>query len=165
MVLSCLVEPLVSPLIGRGKSGLGRSSLAGTRLASTALAVSVLIAISGTVSASELVAKASRSEVRAEQTVARNAHAKPAPVPYSELLRTVFAFRRLETLAAEPGESPIFEQKALAFDRLRHQRDIVRDPGPGLGLGQRLDRIYGGRDSTFLRFGSGIHLSGQPHSH
>ena len=64
------------------------------------------------------------------------------------------------TCVAEFGEAPVFEQKALDAHRLKHKRDIVRDQSPGLGLGQRIDRLCGGTIGTYLRFGSARHLSG-----
>src|SRR5258708_6592331 len=96
MVLSCLVEPLVSPLTGRGTGG---SRLSGTRLLSTALACSAVLAIAG--SAGE--AKAAEMErVRVAKKIdfeARNAHRKPEPIPYRELLQSVFV-RRDDLLAS-----------------------------------------------------------------
>lgn len=93
-----------------------------------------------------------------------NAHQKPAPIPYRVLLETVFAATREDDVFAlvQPGEAAGFEQKALDVHRLKHKRDIVRDSGPNLGLGQRIDRLHGGSLRTYLRFGSALHLSGQP---
>ncbi|MCK6550859.1 hypothetical protein L6R52_33790 [Myxococcota bacterium] len=163
MVWSCLVEPLVQPLVGR-RTGLSGSALQKSRLAATALACTALMAIAGTAEAAELAARAKTRSVepaRAEASV-RNAHAKPAPIPYRELLQTVFAARREDDQLEEPGLAPSFEQDALNAHRLKHKRDIARDQSPGLGLGLRIDRLRGGLLATFLRFGSGRHLAGLP---
>jgi hypothetical protein len=161
MVLSCLVEPLVSPLTGRGTSGgPRRSALIGTRLAMTALAASALIAVSG----AELRGERIVAPAKAERVVA-NAHKKPDAIAYQQLLETVFAayvLRDEDDLVREPGLAASFEQAALGDHRLRDIRNMIRDSGPALGLGLRIDRLAGGSDATWLRFGSGRHLSGQP---
>lgn len=155
MVLSCLVEPLVSPLVGRGTTGRRRSGLSGTRLASTALACTALLALANPARAETILADA--NEVRIDRTV-RNAHVKPKTMSYLELVQTVFTVQRREELAAPP-ESACFEQDAVEAHRLKHKRDIVRDSGPSLGLGQRIDRLFGASTKTYLRFGSGVHQS------
>lgn len=164
MVFSCLVEPLVAPLVGCG-GGVRGSALTKSRLAATALACTALLALAGTAEANELAARATEpaaAKVAPEKAAVRNAHAKPAAIPYRVLLQTVFAARREDQLLAEPGLAPSFEQDALDAHRLRRRPDSVLDLGPGLGLTQRIDRLYGGTLSTFLRFGSGRHLAGQP---
>lgn len=162
MVFSCLVEPLVQPLVGR-RTGLSGGALQKSRLAATALACTALMALAGTAEAAALAARAkarTAEPARAEASM-RNAHAKPAPIPYRELLQTVFVTRREDELE-EPGLAPSFEQDALNAHRLKHKRDIARDQSPGLGLGVRIDRLRGGTLATFLRFGSGRHLAGLP---
>ncbi len=154
MVLSCLVEPLVSPLIGRGASGPGRrSGLGRSRLAATALIASALL-----VSAKGLP---SVDELKQETTeVARNAHKKPDPIPYHQILAQ-FVRREDDQRVLALVEAPAFEWDAITAHRLKHSRDLVRDTGPGLGHGLRIDRTRRARQ-TFLLFLSGRHLSGSP---
>lgn len=161
MVLSCLVEPLVQPLVGRGTRGPGRrTALSRSRLASTALAMSALLAVATSADASDLLE--GRTAPEAEQ-VQRNAHAKPAPIPYRVVLEQFTAARREDDhLVAQPGLAPEFEWDAVLAHRLRHSRDIVRDIGPGLGLGRRLDRLLSSAQLTFHLFASGQHQSGAP---
>jgi hypothetical protein len=168
MVLSCLVEPLVSPLTGRDTSGHRRSALTGTRLLSTALACASMIAIAGQ-AAEEKAAEIENARIAQKiDFEARNAHKKPDPIPYRELLATVFARRDdlLASMKVAEGEAPSFDQKAIDAHahRLRHKRDIVEGSGPGLGLGRLIDRLYGGTATTFLRFSAGVHRSGVPAS-
>jgi hypothetical protein len=161
MVLSCLVEPLVSPLTGQDTSGRRRTGLTGTRLLSTALACASAIVLAG--AAGEAKAAELEQARIAEKCdfEARNAHKKPDPIPYQKLLQTIFLKsedRGLDLLGAL--ESPCFEQTAIDVHRLRRKRDLVPREGPNLGLGQRIDRLYGGTASTFLRFAAAVHRSG-----
>lgn len=179
MVFSVLVEPLVKPLVGVG-GGVGerRTALAGTRLAQTrlaptrlgaaALACTALLAVAGAAgqrAAAEI--DHARTAARVEFS-ARNAHQKPAPIPYRVLLETVFLRREdlaLLSIAGPRGrlpEAPEFERATLDAHRLRHKRDPVLDPGPGLGRGRLSDRLSGGASGTFLRFQAGVHRSGVP---
>lgn len=160
MVLSCLVEPLVSPLVGRGASGPGRKSgFRRSRLGATALAASALLVCAGSLPSADDLLKENKKEER----VVRNAHAKPAPIPSAVQLAELLAVREEEapTLGA-PAEAPEFEWDAVLAHRLKHSRDIVRDTGPGLGLGIRIDRTRGAVSSTFCLYASGQHRSGAP---
>lgn len=158
VVASCLVEPLVRPLVpGRGGGGGGprpgsRTALRG-KLAATALACSMLMAVTTNATASELL------EAPEAPRVHRNAHAKPDPIPSHERLAEVA--RREDDIVARPALAPEFEWDAVEASRRRHARDIVRDTGPGLGLGRRLDRLTAVLRS-FLLFSSGWHHSGAP---
>src|SRR5687768_5056176 len=106
MVLSCLVEPLVSPLIGQGTSGPRRTSLTRTRLLATAIAVSALVTLSSPASGAELQLE------KAPHAAMRNAHQKPAPKPYREMFAAVlFAWPRDE-FSFSLAVSPSFEQAA-----------------------------------------------------
>jgi hypothetical protein len=151
MVLSCLVEPLVPPLTGRGTR---RSALSGTRLAMTALAASI-VALSGATFKGEKV----HAPAKAEKTVVANAHKRPDAIPYRVQFAHLFLASAIEKIA-EPGEAACFEQKALGDHRLRHKKNLIRETGPSLGLALRLDRLRGGSAETWLRFGSAVHLSG-----
>jgi hypothetical protein len=154
MVLSCLVEPLVSPLIGRGASGPGRSGIRRSRLAASALITSALF-----VCASSMP---SLDDVKEEQPAAvRNAHKKPDPIPYRQVL-DAFIARDEKIMCFDLIAAPEFESEAILMSRLKHSRDIVRDTGPGLGLGLRIDRTRRAANQTFLLFASGKHLSGSP---
>lgn len=161
MVLSCLVEPLVSPLVGRGTSGPGRKSgLRRSRFAATALAASALMAVSTCVDVSTL-----REEAKAaapEAKVVRNAHRRPDATPYRVVL-AAFLGREENPLLAEPGEAPDFEHRALYVHRLRHRRDLGIDPGPVLGLGRRLDRLRPSALSAFRLFASATCRAGAPY--
>lgn len=158
MVFSCLVEPLVKPLVGRGTSGPGRrTALRRSRLASTALAVSALMACATAADASLLDGhQKKQSEVRC------NAHAKPAPIPSRVELDRLATLRNEDELVAAPALAPDFEWEALSAAHLRHRRDIGLDTGSGLGLGKRLDRLLSPVESTFVLFSSGQHQSGAP---
>jgi hypothetical protein len=156
MVLSCLVEPLVSPLIGRGTGGPGRTGLSRSRLAASAQITSaLLVAASSMPSADELLQQEETTEV------ARNAHKKPDPIPYRQVL-DAFIARDEKIMSFDLIAAPEFESEAILMSRLKHSRDIVRDTGPGLGLGLRIDRTRRASQETFLLFASGKHLSGSP---
>lgn len=158
MVFSCLVEPLVAPLVGRRASAPGRgSALTKSRLAATALATSALLALASSANAAEREEQAVRAS-KPEATLVRNAHKPPAPMPSRVVLEA--SLGRVERFQLEaPGEAPEFEWDAIFAHRLKHSRDLVRDTGPGLGLGRRVDRLTSAL-GTFLRFASGRHLSG-----
>jgi hypothetical protein len=163
MVLSCLVEPLVQPLVGRGARGPARrTALSRGRLAASALAVSALLAVATNADAADLL-EGRTTAAQAEGCV-RTAHKKPAALPYRELLAQVAAARREDDLVAAPAQSPEFEQAALGVHRLRHARNLVRDSGPGLGVARRLARVTAPAERTFLLFASGRHMSGAPHA-
>ena len=153
MVLSCLVEPLVSPRVGRGPSGPRRSRLSKSRLAATAIMVSALAAVTTNVDAAEHESKAER--------IYRTAHKRPDPIPLREIVAAHVAQANKDELPA-PGEAPVFEWDAIFAHRLKHCRDIVRDQGPGLGLGRRLDRLSSAAN-TYHLFMSGVHRSGTPY--
>lgn len=150
MVLSCLVEPLVAPLTGSSR----RSALSGTRLAMTALAASIVALSGAQLKGEKIVAPA-----KAETTVVCNAHKRPEAIPYRVQFAHLFMASTVVELA-EPGLAASFEQEALGDHRLRDKKNLIRDTGPGLGLALRLDRLRGGSAETWLRFGSGVHLSG-----
>jgi hypothetical protein len=147
MVLSCLVEPLVSPLVGQGISGRRRTALLGTRLLSTALALTALSTVAGMAEAEEIAAHAKTEEAR----VAPNAHKKPDPVPYRVLLQTEFLLPHANAEIQMPEESPWFENKAHHAHRLKDERDIRRAQGPRFGHLHPIDHLYGGGSSTSLR--------------
>lgn len=156
MVLSCLVEPLVAPLVGPRRTAIRRS-----RLAATALAASALMAIACPAQASEVAsgnAKAAASRVR-------NAHKKPAPIPLRVVVaqHTQVAVRRDEAIRlAAPGEAAAFEQEALLVHRLLHRRKLETDLGFPLGLGRAKHRLCQSMARAFLLFGSGQLRAGAP---
>lgn len=156
MVLSCLVEPLIS-------GGRRKSALSGSRIAVTALAATALLALSGaSIKGDKIKAPA---PAKAEQVVKANAHKKPEAIPYRvqfAQLFTAVAATREDDILVEPGEAASFEQASLHEHRLRHKRDLIRETGPCLGVALRRDRLRGGSADTWLRFGSGTHRSGQP---
>src|SRR5687767_15877525 len=121
MVLSCLVEPLVSPLIGRGTGGPGRrSTIRRSRLAASALITSALLVCASSMpSADELL------ENEKTEEVARNAHKKPDPIPYRRVLDEFIA-REDKILSFDLIQAPEFESEAILLSRLKHSRDIVR---------------------------------------
>lgn len=162
MVLSCLVEPLVSPLTGQDTSGRRRTGLTGTRLLSTALACASAIALAGAAGEAKAAELEQARIAKKCDFESRNAHKKPDPIPYQKLLQTIFLKsedRCLDLLGA-PAESPCFEQATIDVHRLKHKRDLVPIEGPNLGLGQRIDRLYGGTAGTYLRFAAAVHRSG-----
>ena len=156
MVLSCLVEPLVSPLIGRGTGGPGRrSTIRRSRLAASALITSALLVCASSMPSADDLLEEKQEEV------ARNAHKKPDPIPYRQVLDEFIA-REDKILSFDLIAAPEFESEAILLSRLKHSRDIVRDTGPGLGLGLRIDRTRSASNRNFLLFASGKHLSGSP---
>lgn len=161
MVMSCLVEPLIPPLVGRGAAARpGRTRLRTSGLAKTALLMSAVMAVGG-VSAEA----ATRSAEAAPKHAVKSPHKKPAPIPLRDVARV---FGKLKAFVREgdalsvirPGLAPRFEWDAVWASRLRHAVDVGRDPGYGLGRGRRADRIGRSRSTTFLRFGSGEFRSG-----
>ena len=99
----------------------------------------------------------SRMPLRRAPKVLRNAHAKPDPIPSRVLLAE--AARREDDIVERPALAPEFEWDAVEASRRRHAWDIVRDTGPGLGLGRRIDRLTAVL-RPFLLFHSGWHQSG-----
>ncbi|MCB9646719.1 MAG: hypothetical protein H6730_09030 [Deltaproteobacteria bacterium] len=163
MVLSCLVEPLVQPLVGRGTRGPARrTALSRGRLAASALAVSALLAVATNADAQDLLE--GRTAPAKSQCCARTAHKKPAAVPYREVLARFLAARREDDIVVAPALSADFEQEAIGVHRLRHARNLVRDSGPGLGVARRLARVTAPAERTFLLFASGQHMSGAPNA-
>jgi hypothetical protein len=155
MVLSCLVEPLVSPLKGRGASGPGRSMIMRSRLATSALIASALYVAASSMPASEIVEE--------REQVACNAHRRPDPKPYRELFEIpVWAVAREDDRMRAPEASAEFEWDAVVAHRLTHARNIARDTGPGLGRGRRIDRTRRSPVLTYALFGSGRHRAGSP---
>ncbi|MEL6186479.1 MAG: hypothetical protein AAFU79_17800 [Myxococcota bacterium] len=162
MVMSCLVEPLVPPLVGRGASARpGRTRLRASGLAKTALLMSAVMAVGG------VSAEASaRALDEAPKHAVKSPHKRPAPIPLRDVAKV---FGKLKTFLREeetprmarPGLAPRFEWDAVWASRLRHAVDVGRDPGGcGLGRGRRSDRLGRSRSTTFLRFGSGEFRSG-----
>ena len=113
----------------------------------------MLLAVTTNATASELL------EAEEAPRVQRNAHAKPDPVPSQELLAE--AARREDNIVEQPALTPDFEWDAVEASRRRHARDIVRDPGPSLGLGRRIGRLTA-VPRPYLLFQSGWHQSGAP---
>ncbi|MEQ9496977.1 MAG: hypothetical protein RIT81_08960 [Deltaproteobacteria bacterium] len=154
MVLSCLVEPLVAPLVGAQRSRIKRS-----RLAATALACSALMAAVCPSQASKL---ADGAHGGAEKTVVRNAHAKPAPIPLRVVVEQ-YAVRRDEHLEiAAPGEAASFEQEAVFGHRLRHQRLLDPNAGPPMSRARSQHRRTRSVAASFRLFGSGQLRAGAP---
>jgi hypothetical protein len=148
MVLSCLVEPLVSPLTGRDTSGHRRTALTGTRLLATALAMSALATVSNMAEAEEIAAHAAQVE---QTHVVRSAHKKSDPIPYHVLLQTEFLIRLIDADVGMPEESPWFETKALDTHRLKNKRDIAAGLAPRSGAELFSGRLHGGAPSPSLR--------------
>lgn len=154
MVLSCLVEPLVPPLVKRRPGSVGTIPR-GRRLAATALAATALALVSTTVED-----RAPELERIERVRVTRNAHRRPDPPPRPlPALDTVLD--EVRTRAAL-RVTPRFEWDALRAHRLRHRQDLAQDQRPGLGLGRHLDRLISPRDANFLRFGSATPRTGLP---
>lgn len=158
MIRSCLIAPLVEPLVA---SRVGRrTALAGSRLAMTALALSALAAVSTYADATraELESQALRSKI--ESSVVANAHRAPDKVAPKVLLERFLALvaTREDDVVRAPLESPDFEQPR--WDGL--SPTPVFAPGPRLAEARRLDRLRGGSDPTFVLFGSALHRSGVP---
>lgn len=162
MVLSCLVEPLVPPLVGRGTDAApgrrSKSYLSRSRLASTALALSAVLATGTSAQAEDLL----EGRVAPEPVhIHKHAHKKPDPIPYRVMFEAVALVAQRERLPmAALHRAPDFEWDAVLAHRLKHSRDIARMPGPCLGHGTWLDRLATPDDTTFLLFSSGQHQSG-----
>jgi hypothetical protein len=120
----------------------------------SAIAASAIVALSGATFKGE---KVHAPAAKAEKIVC-NAHKRPDAIPYRVQFAHLFVASTCERLD-EPGEAASFEQKALGDHRLRSKRNLIRETGPSLGLALRLDRLRGGSAETWLRFGSGVHLS------
>lgn len=157
MGLSCLVEPLVKPLVARRTGGLARQArLGGSALAMTAIAASALLACANPAAADQ-IAKTEKHDV------VRSAHKKPKAISYRAMLAHFQAIRRQDLTLDVLTEAPDFETEAVRAARWRHAWDTGGGSGPVLRLGMRIDRLLGAADrSTFLRFGSGQHRSGSP---
>src|SRR3990170_3313570 len=127
MVLSCLVEPLVSPLVGRGTSGVGRrTALRRSRFASTALAATALLAATTMVDASEL--RRGETAEHTEAETAFNPHKRPDLAPARIVLADLVR-RADEGLVMSPTEAPSFDQRAVFAHRLRHQARLDLEAG------------------------------------
>lgn len=159
MVLSCLVEPLVAPLVGR--PGGRRKTALTRRMAATALMVSALAAVTTNAHAADQVKKVTGAEVK-ESAQLRNAHQKPAAIPYRELQAQAALPAKDEDPLAEPGEAARFETEAHLDARKRPRPDLRRDTGPSLGLHLRIDALRRAHRLTYLTFGAGQHRSGAP---
>lgn len=167
MVMSCLVEPLVAPLVGRGAGARpagsrgARTGLQSSRLSRTALLMSAVMAIGG-VSAENLLD--SKRDGRAEK-VTKNPHKRPDAIPLRDVAKV---FGKAKTFPREderlqvpaPALAPRFEWDAVWASRLRHADDISRDLGRALGRGRRADRIGRSKPIPLLCFGSGEFRSG-----
>ncbi|MBK8009908.1 MAG: hypothetical protein IPK13_01050 [Deltaproteobacteria bacterium] len=164
MVLSCLVDPLVPPLVG-GTSGRGRKTrLSGSRLMSTALVATALAAVVSLAGHSSGQAKAFGG--KAQPTIGRTAHRPPSVRATGCLPSTEVAALRddQQVRPSRPGSAPDFEWDAIRAHRLRHGRNIARDGGPGLGAGRRIDRLDCAQ-SILLHFASGRPPAGAPDAH
>ena len=171
MVRSCLIEPLVKPLIAP-RPGLGRrSALAGSRLAVTALALSALAAVTTYAHATQAQLESDSLRSKLECMVVPNAHRTPKVAPKVLLERFLSTYaadllaeaaRREDDLVRAPGLAPDFDQDALDPRLLR--QSSVGDPGPRLAQVRAVDRLRGGTDPTYLLFGSARHRAGIPNS-
>ena len=159
MVLSCLVEPLVAPLVGR-PGARGRTALS-RRMVATALMASAWAEVTTTAHAAGTLNKLQPGD-QAETTSIRQAHQKPAATRDREVLaQSALPARRKQELE-EPGEAAEFESRALRQGRLRPGPDLRRLTGPSLGIHRRLDALRRARSLTYLTFGAGQHRSGAP---
>lgn len=173
MVRSCLIEPLVKPLIAP-RAGLGRrSALSGSRLAATALALSALAAVTTYAHATQDALESASLRSKLESAVAANAHRPPAKVASKALLERFLAeyaadalsatpARRQDDLVEAPALAPDFDQDALDLTRLR--QSSAADPGPRLAIAALTSRLRGGTDPTYQLFGSAQHRAGIPTS-
>lgn len=168
MVRSCLIEPLVKPLIAsRGNLGR-RSALSGSRLAATALALSALAAVTTYAHATQAALESEALRSKVESTVVANAHRLPekaAPkVVLARFLASIAAeeARREDDLVSAPDAAPDFDQDALDPTRLR--QSSAADPGPRLRIAVHSSRRTRGAHPTYLLFGSAQHRAGIPTS-
>lgn len=169
MVRSCLIEPLVKPLIAP-RPGLGRrSALSGSRLAATALALSALAAVTTYAHATQDVLESESLRSKIESNVVANAHRAPEKVAskvllarFLESMAVATEARREDDLVQAPQLAPDFDQDALAPPLLR--QSSVGDPGPRLARARLIDRLRGGTEATYLLFGSAQHRAGIPTS-
>ena len=162
--MSCLVEPLVSPLVGRGADVRARrTGLARSRLAASALMMTAVMAV-GSTTAGDLIDRT--DAVREAERVYRNPHKPPAPIPYHEVARVfghvkvIHEPEKQGVRVARPGLAPRFEWDAIWASRLKHACDSSPGSGSVLTRGRRAARLSRSRSTTFLRFGSGLHRSG-----
>jgi hypothetical protein len=167
MIRSCLIEPLVKPLVGRGSAGVGRrSALSRGKILSTCLALTALASVTTAADAREMEAELQKSQI--EATVKPNAHRAPKLATQKMLDRFLsLVARREDDIVRRPALSPDFERVALEVDQRRSRlRPLAAHArgAAGLWLARRTERLRAGADSTFLLFGSGVHLSGIPTS-
>jgi hypothetical protein len=120
-----------------------------------------MIAMSGQVSAKEVVAQAKAGEAT-KVVQLRSAHQRPVKVADKILLERFLAILAPRLELAAPSEAASFEHQALRLAEGRHSLDRTRASGPGLGQGRRSDRLAGATDKTYLLFGSGQYLSACP---
>lgn len=173
MVRSCLIEPLIKPLIAP-RPGLGRrSALSGSRLAATALALSALAAVTTYAHATQDVLESESLRSKIESNVVANAHRAPEKIASKVLLerflesmavadRACGGTRREDDLVHPPQLAPDFDQDAL--DPRILKQSSVGDPGPRLARARLIDRLRGGTEATYLLFGSAQHRAGIPTS-
>jgi hypothetical protein len=165
--MSCLVEPLVAPLVGRSANVRARrSGVARSRLGASALLMTAVMAVGTHATAGDLLERDAKT--RAAEKTHRNAHKPGDAVPLRDVGRVFGHQKALHDPEREgvrvprPGLAPRFEWDAILASRARHAIDLTRAPSPGLGRGVRADRLSRSRPPTFLRFGSGEHRSGPP---
>jgi len=167
MIRSCLIAPLVQPLIA---SRFGRrTGLSGSRLAATALCLSALAAVTTYADATRAALESASLRSKLESNVVANAHRLPEKVAPKVLLER---FLNTEALVARREDVGLVAAPALSPDFLQIHNPLLepppksRVPSPGSRLSEarRIDRLTGGHDSTFLLFGSGQHRSGIPTS-
>lgn len=159
MVRSCLVQPLVAPLVGSGTRGPGRrTGLSRSRLLATALTATLLVTVATQADAVEAAMSPHQVEMKAG-----TAHQKPKPIPTRDLLQVLMPPVVSTKTVLLPGVAPHFDWDAVEAHR-RRQRVVPHD-GASLATGRRLDRLIRCRSSVFLRFHSGKHRSGAPAVH
>lgn len=170
MVRSCLIAPLVKPLVGRGAAGVGRRSAIGrSRILGTALALSALCSVSTMADAARETLEAEARKSKIESNVKANAHRAPKKIAARVLLDRFLALvaAREDDIVSAPGEAPEFDNDAIALLSSRHRLRHLGFSAPGcagLALASRVDRLHSGADPTYFLFGSAQHLSGIPTS-
>lgn len=164
MVMSCLVEPLVGPLVGRRTNVSGRrTGLKRSRLSASALFVSAIMAM-GSTTAGDVLDRDAR--IRDAEKSYRNAHKRPDPIPLRDVGRVFGKVKAIHNPDEEKlrvlrqGLAPRFEWDAIHASRLKHATDLTRDPGPTLTRARRTSRLVSSKSLAFLRFASGKHRSG-----
>ena len=162
MIRSCLIAPLVEPLVA---SRVGRrTALSGSRLAATALALSALAAVTTYADATRGALESHSLRSKIESSVVANAHRLPDKIASKVLLERFLTTeaRRQDDLVSAPVESPDFDPPPI--DSRLAAKSRVPNPGSRLAEARRIDRLTGGHEATFLLFGSGQHRSGIPAS-